>query len=77
MPRQKKDGRYLNLKIDADIYNRFAAYAEEQGQTKTMALERILKQFLDEHDIGKDMEESGISPEEKEKLLVKLKNILD
>ena len=47
MPRQKKEGTYLNLKIRQDIYDRFCDYADEKGQTKTTALERILEKALD------------------------------
>ena len=48
MPRPKKEGQYLNLKISQELYDRFSAYAEEMGQSKTIALERILKKHLDE-----------------------------
>lgn len=50
MARAKKEGTYLNVKIRQDIYDRFCAYAEEKGQTKTMALERILDKALREKD---------------------------
>ena len=48
MAREKKDGRYINYYIDREIYERFIEYAESKGQTATTALERILKQYLDE-----------------------------
>lgn len=48
MAREKKDGTYLNVKLRQDIYDRFCEYAEEKGQTKTMALERIIQRVLDE-----------------------------
>ena len=47
MPRKKKDGRHINYYIDRLIYERLAKYAEEKGQTMTMALERILKDFFE------------------------------
>ena len=47
MPQHKKDGKYINLRIDKQICEEFEAYAEEKGQTKTVALERILRTFLD------------------------------
>lgn len=49
MAQRKKDGKYINLKIDRQIYDAFEKYAEEKGQTKTLALERILKEYLREH----------------------------
>ena len=53
MPRKKKDGRHINYYIDRMIYERLEEYADEKGQTMTMALERILKQFFDKNDEGK------------------------
>ena len=53
MPRPKKDGRHINYYIDRLIYERLEEYADEKGQTMTMALERILKQFFDKNDEGK------------------------
>lgn len=50
MPRPKKNGQYLNLKINQDIYDRFSDYVDEMGQTKTIALERILKKYLDDYE---------------------------
>lgn len=50
MPRKKKDGRHINYYIDRMIYERLEEYADEKGQTMTMALERILKQFFDKND---------------------------
>ena len=53
MPRQKKEGTHINLILRQDIYDWFCAYAEEKGQTKTMALERIIQRFRDEEEQGK------------------------
>ena len=50
MPRKKKDGRHINYYIDRMIYERLEEYADKKGQTMTMALERILKQFFDKAD---------------------------
>ena len=50
MPRPKKEGTHINLILRQDIYDRFVAYAERKGQTKTMAMERILEKALDEED---------------------------
>ena len=47
MPRKKKDGRHINYYIDRRIYERLEEYADEKGQTMTMALERILKDFFE------------------------------
>ena len=57
MARPKKDGRHINYYIDRLIYERFEEYADEKGQTMTTALERILKQFFDKVDDGKEQSE--------------------
>lgn len=47
MARRKKEGTYINIKIRQDIYEQFCEYAERKGQTKTMAMERILVKYLE------------------------------
>ena len=50
MPRAKKDGHYINYYIDREIYERLKQYADDKGQTMTVAIERILKEFLDKEE---------------------------
>ena len=50
MPRAKKDGQHINCYIDRTLCERLKAYADDKGQTITMALERILKQYFEEID---------------------------
>ena len=50
MARPKKDGRYINYYIDREIYERLKKYADDTGQTMTIAIERILKTYLDEQE---------------------------
>lgn len=57
MPRQKKDGHYINCYLDAKVYNTLCRYAEDAGQTKTLAIERILKKFFEENGYGVDASE--------------------
>lgn len=46
MPRPKKDGLYINYYIDKKLVEKLRDYAEEKGQTMTMALERILQDYF-------------------------------
>lgn len=48
MPRQKKDGVYINYYIEKEVKERLDKYCDEVGQTNTTAIERILTKFLDE-----------------------------
>lgn len=57
MARPKKDGQYINCYLDRKLYLRLCHYAEEKGQTKTLAIERILKQHLDEQGVPDDPSE--------------------
>lgn len=50
MPRAKKDGQHINCYIDRTLCEQLKAYADDKGQTITMALERILKQYFEEID---------------------------
>lgn len=46
MPRAKKDGVNINYFIRRDVKEKLDAYCEENGQTATMAIERILNDHL-------------------------------
>ena len=46
MSRQKKDGININYFIRRDVKEKLDAYCEEVGQTATMAIERILDDYL-------------------------------
>ncbi len=50
MPRQKKNAIVLNMRVDAAVMERFNAYCEEVGQTKTLAFERIVTTYLDQYE---------------------------
>lgn len=46
MARHKKDGTYLNVRIETSIYNRLNDLCDDAGQTKTTAVERALTEYL-------------------------------
>ena len=50
MARQKKDGTYLNVRIETSIYNRLNELCDDAGQTKTTAVERALTEYLDNYE---------------------------
>lgn len=50
MARKKKDGEHINLYVDRSVVQRLREYADEKGQTVTMALERILADFFRKED---------------------------
>ena len=47
MARARKDGEKISFYIDRQVLEVLRAYAEEKGQTVTLAMERILRTFLD------------------------------
>ncbi len=47
MPRAKKDGQYINYRIERELYEKLRKLADERGQTMTMCIERILKDYFD------------------------------
>ena len=49
MPRTKKDAKYLNMKLDREIYDQLEQFCDESGMTKTMATEKILEQFFERY----------------------------
>ena len=58
MAREKKDGRHINLYIEREIIELLELYCEDVGQTKTIAIERALKQYLSEYAKIKSAENS-------------------
>lgn len=46
MARTKKNGIYLNVCIEAEIYEKLDKFCAEAGQTKTVAVERALAEYI-------------------------------
>ncbi len=46
MPRPVKNHKNINVSLSTPVYERFRAYAEEKGQTYTVAMERIIEDHL-------------------------------
>ena len=47
MSKPKKDWTALNIRMSSDIYDTLTQYADDKGQNKTVAVERILKEHLE------------------------------
>ena len=47
MSKPKKDWTALNIRMNSGIYDALAQYADDKGQNKTVAVERILKEYLE------------------------------
>lgn len=50
MARPKKDGLYLNIKLDRELYHRLERVSETAGQTKTLITERALTAYMDKYE---------------------------
>ena len=46
MARAKKNGTYLNVRIENSIYEQLNEICEDAGQTKTMVVERALDYYF-------------------------------
>ena len=47
MARPRKDGKFLNVKIPMDLYDRVTEYADSTKLSKTSILEFALTEYLD------------------------------
>lgn len=47
MSKQKKDWAALNIRMNSAIYDTLSQHADDKGQNKTVAVERILKEHLE------------------------------
>lgn len=54
MARQKKDGVNINYYIRKDVKQKLDEYCADVGQTATMAVERILDDYLTKYLDGKE-----------------------
>lgn len=45
-----KNSKKMSFNLEAEIVDRLHEYADEKGQSLTVAVERILKEALDKHD---------------------------
>ena len=54
MARQKKNGQYLNVKIDMNVYQRLEEFCEATGYTKTAAVERALTTLMNNHEADQE-----------------------
>ena len=52
--RKKKDSVNVSMRMDREIWDRLRNYAEERGQSYTVATERILQKFLDQTLVSDD-----------------------
>lgn len=49
MPRQKKDAKILNIKLEKEISDQLEQFCEESGMSKTVATEKILSKYFEEY----------------------------
>ena len=49
MARAKKDGVHINYYIEKNVKNMLDKYCEDVGQTNTLAIERILRSYLENY----------------------------
>ncbi len=49
MPREKKDARYLNIKLSSEIYDQLDRFCAETGINKTAATEKIMERFFKDY----------------------------
>ena len=50
MARPKKIGTYLNVCIEKSIYEKLEQFCDDAGQTKTIAVERALTEYLNNYE---------------------------
>ena len=55
MARVAKPGKYLNIKLDLEIYERLEKFSEKEGFSKTMVAERALTSFMDNYEAKQEM----------------------
>ncbi len=49
MARTKKDAKILNVKLDREVHEKLEQFCDESGMTKTIAVEKILRNYFNEY----------------------------
>ena len=49
MPREKKDAKILNIKLEKSVSDQLELFCDETGVSKTVATEKILSQYFEEY----------------------------
>ena len=49
MSRPIKDSIPVNIKMDINVYKMLEEYSKEAGQTKTIVIERAVKEYIEKH----------------------------
>lgn len=55
--RKKKDSVNVSMRLDRETWDKLKDYADEMGQSYTVATERILRKYLDENVATRDVED--------------------
>ena len=58
--RKKKDSVNVSMRLDRETWNMLKKYAEERGQSYTVATERILQKLLDQNSDSDDAARSSL-----------------
>ena len=54
MPRQKKDGKYINIYMQRSLVEAVERYSEETMLPKTAILERAVQEYLERNNVEMD-----------------------
>ena len=54
MAREKKDGKFVNIYMDAKIFKALSDFCDKYGQTKTTAIERAIIKYIEGMDKDAD-----------------------
>lgn len=55
MGRPKKEGQYLNVRIDKGVYDRISEICEEAGHTKAYVVEKALTSFIEDYEENQEV----------------------
>ncbi len=50
MARPKKENTPITLRMEQTLYERLNDYCEKSGQSRTLAVERAVKMYIDDYD---------------------------
>ena len=54
MARPTKNSTPVNIKMDTEVFKMLEDYSKEAGQTKTIVIERAVKEYIEKHKTTND-----------------------
>lgn len=61
MARAKKESRAISLRMDKSVYDKLTDFCDYSGQSKTVAVERAVAEYVERHQSQRDEHDTPVA----------------